>query len=203
MEIKEKDLQVARETLEASLNDNTEVVSHDAGELANVVASIGQRNNTALGDGEVAEFFTEEEYKNNIDKYIIHTQSTSPTTGRTFDRVYALVNRYFLVGTKKVGEHLAYIDIGGMVRRHYDLTGLTPDAEGKVKGARRVVIPGEFNTKLDSYKLPWAMLTQFLAGKKVKAARSNDKLFFQEFVNRQPVPDKYVEQQYMVYSFAK
>lgn len=203
MEITEKNLNSAKEFLASTLNDNTEIVEHDAKEIQDVVAGIGQRNTTALGDGEVAEFFTADEYTKNIGKYIIHTRSTSPTTGRSFDRVYALVNRYFLVGSQKVGEHLAYVDIGGMVRRHYDVTGLTPDAEGKIKGARRVVTPGDFNTKLDSYKLPWAMLTQFLAGKKVKAARSTDKLFFQEFVNRQPVPDKYVEQQYMVYNFAK
>jgi hypothetical protein len=34
----------------------------------------------------------------------------------------------------------------------------------------------------------------------VQAKRSTDKQFYQEFVNRQPVADKYVEQNYMVYS---
>jgi hypothetical protein len=203
MEINKQNIQAAKDTLTASLNENTEVVEHKAGELADVVSSIGQRNTTALGDNEIAEFFTPEEYQKNIDDYIIHTQSTSPTTGRTFDRVYALCKRYFKVGNNKVGEHLAFIDVGGMVRYHFDLTGLEADAEGKIKGARRSVIPGDFNTKLESYKLPWAMLMQFLGGNKVKATRSSDKLFFQEFVNRQPVPDKYVEQNYMVYGFVK
>ncbi len=202
MEINEKTLAAAKEIFEAGLGNNTSVVEHqNVEELKEAVASVGQRNTTALGDGEIAEFFDAKAYEENADKYLIHTQSTS-SNGRTFDRVYALCNRYFLVGNKKVGEHLSFIDIGGMVRRHYDLTGLAPDAEGKIKGAVRVVTPGDFNNKLEAYKQPWSMLTQFLAGKKIRAKRSTDKLFFQEFVNRQPVPDKYVEQTYMVYNFA-
>lgn len=202
MEINEKNLASAREILEAGLGVNTVVVEHqNVDEMKEAVTSIGARNTTALGDGEIAEFFDAKDYEANADKYLIHTQSTS-STGRTFDRLYALCNRYFLVGNKKVGEHLSFIDVGGMVRRNYDLTGLDKDAEGKVKGAVRVVTPGAFNTKLEAYKQPWNMLSQFLAGKKVRAKRSTDKLFFQEFVNRQPVPDKYVEQNYMVYDFA-
>ena len=203
MEINDNVLAAAREILEAGLGANTVVVEHqNVDEMKKAVTSIGARNTTALGDGEIAEFFDAKDYEANADKYLIHTQSISNSTGRPFDRLYALCNRYFLVGNKKVGEHLSFIDVGGMVRHNYDLTGLTPDAEGKVKGAVRVVTPGDFNNKLEAYKQPWDMLTQFLASKKVRSKRSTDKLFFQEFVNRQPVPDKYVEQAYMVYNFA-
>lgn len=201
----EKQIQEARTQFEQNLtNPNTEIVAHsNPEEMASVVESIGQRNNTALGDGEVAEFFPMEDYKNDIQNKIIHTQTTSNTTGRTFDNLYAAVKRYFLVNGKKVGEHIAFINVGNMVRRHFDLGGKTPNAEGKIEGAVRVVTPGTFNEKLSSYKLPWAMLEQCLAGKKVVASRSNDKLFFQKFVGNQPVPNEYVEQNYMVYNYAK
>lgn len=205
MELNEKKIQEAREQLQASLGVNTEIVEHSTPEdLKLAVESIGQNNTTALGNGEYAEFFKPEEYEQNIDKYVIHTESTSRTTGRTFGRLYALANRYFLVGKKRVGEHFAFIDVGGMVRRHFDISGLTPDAEGRIKNARRVVTPGVFNEKLHSYRQPWNMLTEYLGGKTVTAKTSTDKLFFQEFTtDRQPVPDKYVERNYMVYDFAK
>lgn len=203
----EKELKEARTQFENGLtNPNTEIVNHESPEeMANVVENIGQRNNTALSDGEVAEFFSMDEYKQDIQNKIIHTQTTSNTTGNTFDNLYAAVKRYFVVGGKKVGEHIAFINVGGMVRRHYDLTGLTPNAEGKIEGATRVVTgdANSFNQKLASYRLPWAMLEQALAGKKVTAKRSTDKLYFQKFVGRQPVPNEYVEQTYMVYNYAK
>lgn len=204
MEIKLEDVQKVREQFANDLSPRAEIVEHkDAKEMQSVVSEIGQSNRTAIGNGEVVEFLSMDEYKNDITNKVIHTQTTSPTTGRTFDNLFVLVKRYFNVNGKKVGERLGFINVGNMVRRSFDLTGLTPDAEGKIKGARRVVIPGTFNEKLASFRIPWEMLSQCLAGKKVTGKLSTDKLWFQEFVNRQPVPDKYVEQQYMVYEFAK
>ena len=201
-EINKKILE-AKAQLEASLNDNTEIVEHtDADEMKEIVSEIGQRNNTAIQQDEIVEFLSMDEYNKDIKNNIIHTRSTS-SNGNTFDNLYALVLRYFVVGGKHVGERMGFINVGGMVRRHFDLGGLTPNAEGKVIGAQRVVTPGDFNTKLASYRMPWAMLEGFLAGKKVTAKRSSDKLFFQRFENRRPVADEYVEQQYLIYNFVK
>ena len=90
-----------------------------------------------------------------------------------------------------------------MVRTHFDVGGQTPDANGKIIGARRSLILGDFNVRLNSYASPWEMLTQFLAGKKVKAARSTDKLWFQRFEGGKPVPNEYREQNYLIYDFVE
>lgn len=201
MEISKQSLETANLRLENSLGTNYTVDTETPAEaMKQAIAEVGQRNNTALNDGEVAEFLTEAEYENNIGKYVKLVRNTA---NDNFSRLYALVNRYFIVDGKKVGEHQAFINVGGMVRTHFDMTGVTPDANGKMIGARRTLIPGDFNTKLDSYKLPWAMLTKFLAGKKVKASRSTDKLWFQRFESNQPVRDEYREQNYLVYNFSK
>ena len=200
MQIDKKSIEAATARLEQSLGTNYEIADMSVEDLKKAVTEVGQRNNTALNDGEVAEFLSEEDYANGIGTTVKYVKNTS---NDNFSRLYALVHRYFVVDGKRVGEHDAFINVGGMVRQHFDVSGITPDANGKMIGARRALIPGDFNIKLDSYKLPWAMLTKFLAGKKVKASRSTDKLWFQRFESNQPVRDEYREQQYLVYNFSK
>ena len=205
-EVKAEALKAAKTAFEDRFlaNSNNRILEgKDAKEVANKASQVGQQNATALMDGEFAEFMTAKDYEEKANDYIINTATTSSTTGRDFERVYALVNRFFVVNGKRVGEHLDFIDVGGMVRRHYDTAGKQPDADGKIAGAVRVVTPGTFNEKLNSFHKPWIMLTQYLAGKVVGAKRSTDKKMFQKFVGGRPVTDEYVEQFYNIYDFAK
>ena len=200
MEINNTELLKAKEVLACQFRNRDNVRIIDCVDPSSITTTAPLRNTTPLGEGEIVEFFSAEDYTSFQD--YIQIVETTLSNGQVLTSLYALSKRYFLVNNRKVGEHLCFIDVGGMVRRHFDLTGLTPDAEGKVKGAVRVVTPGDFNTKLEAYKQPWSMLTRFLAGKRVRAKRSTDKLYFQAFSGRQPIPDKYVEQTYMIYSFA-
>lgn len=204
-EVKEDALKAAKSAFEDRFlaNSNNRIIEgKDAKEVASKASQVGQQNATALMDGEFAEFMSAKDYEEKANDYIINTATTS-STGRDFERVYALVNRFFVVNGKRVGEHLDFIDIGGMVRRHFDLGGKAPDENGKVTGAVRVVTPGTFNEKLNSFHKPWIMLTQYLSGKIVGAKRSTDKKWFQKFVGGRPVADEYVEQMYNIYDFAK
>ncbi len=205
MEINEKDLKKVQEAFDERLqnaNSNTQRVQFsNAEELKKIAENVGQRNTTALSDGETAEFFTMDEYEKNIDKYLIPTVTTS-STGRQYNRLYALVKRYFKVGSKKVGEHFDFIDIGGIVRYHYDLSEATKKEDGKWEGARRIINDDTFNKNLESQKLPWAMLSNVLAGKKISAKRSTNKLFHQRFEGGMPVRDEFVEQTYLIYNTA-
>lgn len=198
MEINNTEFLKAKEIFSYSFRNRDNVRIVDSVDPSSV-AELPLRSTSSLGDGEIAEFFTAEHYISYPD--YIQIVETIYGDGQVSTSLFALCERYFLVNNRKIGGHLSYIDVGGLVRRHFDLTGLSPDAEGKVKGAVRAIVPYDFNLKLASFEQPWSMLTNFLAGKKVRAKRSTDKLFFQAFVNRQPVPDKYVEQTYMIYSF--
>ena len=204
MEISNEKIQAVKEAFAAQYSDrnNVEIVEISPEKIQSVAAEVGQRNNTALGNGEIAEFFSAEDYATKPD-YIQIVETTS-SNGRVYANLYALVNRYYKSGQVKVGEHLAYINVGGIVRYHFDLQGQTPDAEGKVMNAVRVLNTDNFNVKLESFKLPWEMLTKCLAGKKITAKRSDDKLWHQRFTAaRQPIRDCYVEQNYMLYSELK
>lgn len=201
MEISNEKIQAVKEAFAAQYSDrnNVEIVELSPEKIKDVAAEVGQRNNTALGNGEIAEFFSAEDYATKPD-YIQIVETTS-SNGRVYANLYALVNRYYKSGQVKVGEHLAYINVGGIVRYHFDLQGQQPDAEGKVMNAVRVLNTDAFNVKLESFKLPWEMLTKGLAGKKITAKRSDDKLWHQRFTTaRQPIRDCYVEQNYMLYS---
>ncbi|MBR3527326.1 MAG: hypothetical protein IKN88_06070 [Bacteroidales bacterium] len=193
-------IQKAAKVLENSLGIDYEVIDATPMKVKDLAAEIGQRNNTALMDGEVAEFFSKEEYESHPGEYYKVVRNIR---NDNFSRLYALVNRYRLVNGKKIGERTSFINVGGMVRTHFDVGGQTPDANGKIIGARRSLILGDFNVRLNSYASPWEMLTQFLAGKKVKAARSTDKLWFQRFEGGKPVPNEYREQNYLIYDFVE
>ncbi len=180
--------------------DNAEIVEVTNENLTKIVSEVGQNNQTGLANGEHADFFSAEQYATNP-ALIMVVKTTSSRTGRTFTNLYAAANRYYKVKGKKVGEHIGFINIGGLVRYHYDLQGQTPNAEGKVMNAVRVLNEGAFNAELESYKQPWDMLTQMLADKTITAKRSTDKLFHQRFDGQgRAIPDTYAEQNYMIYS---
>jgi len=200
MVIETIDVEKATTALENSLGRDYQISDASADQIKDLAAEVGQRNNTALMDGEVAEFLSKEEYESHPGEYYKVVENTRNSN---FSRLYALVNRYRVVNGKKVGERRAFINVGGMVRNHFDIAGQSPDANGKIKNAVRTLIPGKFNEELNSYSLPWAMLTMYLAGKKVKATRSTDKKWFQRFESNQPVQDEYREQNYLVYDFTK
>lgn len=205
MEITAEKLSQAREQAIAGFNPNAEIVTASGDDakavLQQAAESAGQMNTTAILDGETVEFFKKDEYLNDIENKVIITNTTSESTGRVFTNVYVLVNRYFKVGQKRVAEHFGFINVGGMVRRHYDLSEATKNEDGTYTGARRVVTPGTFNEKLAALRTPWAMLDE-LSGKKVVGKRGTTKRFYQEFSGRQPIRNKYVEQVGMEYSFA-
>lgn len=192
----------AKDALEARLGKNTEIVEYNNKEEKIAAAEkCGQMNASALTDGEYATFYPVADYEKDPDSFQI-TEYTSPRTGNTSTNLYVLVKRFFKNGAKEVAIRHEMINVGGIVRRHYDLNGLDKDENGKIVGARRVLDPGKFNEALEGYKSPWNML-QYLGGKTIQAKRSDKKYFFQKFVQGQPVQDEYVEQYAMEYGFAK
>lgn len=198
-----KAAEAARERLESRLNDSTNVVEFEnKEEMIKAVQEAGQMNASALTDGECAAFLPMEDYANDPEHTLIVTESKS-RNGNTFTNVYALVKRFFKNGKDEVAVKQDFINVGGILRRHYDIAGLEKDANGKIQGAARVIDPGDFNKKLEACKSPWNMLTNMLAGKTITAKRSDKKFFYQKFVNRQPIQDEYVEQAAMVYDFVK
>lgn len=198
-----KAAEAARERLEDRLNDNTNVIEFENKEqFMKAVQEAGQMNASALTDGECAAFLPMEDYANDPEHTLIVTESKS-RNGNMFTNVYALVKRYFKNGKDEVAVKHDFINVGGILRRHFDLAGLEKDANGKIEGAVRVIDPGDFNKKLEACKSPWNMLTNMLAGKTITAKRSDKKFFYQKFVDRQPVQNEYVEQNAMVYDFVK
>lgn len=198
-----KAAEAARERLESRLNDNTSVVEfNNKEEMIKAVQDAGQMNASALTDGEHATFLPMADYQNDPEHTLIVTESKS-RNGNVFTNVYALVKRFFKNGKDEVAVKQDFINVGGILRRHYDIAGLEKDANGKIQGATRVIDPGDFNKKLEACKSPWNMLTNMLAGKTIAAKRSDKKFFYQKFVQRQPIENEYVEQNAMVYDFVK
>lgn len=195
--------EAARERLESRLNDNTTVIEFEnKDQFMKAVEEAGQMNATALTDGECATFLPMEDYQNDPEHTLIVTESTS-RNGNRFTNVYALVKRFFKNGKDEVAVKQDFINVGGILRRHYDVAGREKDANGKILGATRVLDPGDFNKKLEACKSPWNMLTNMLAGNTIQAKRSDTKYFYQKFVARQPIQDEYVEQNAMVYGIVK
>lgn len=178
-----------------------DITSGDAKELKSIVANIGQRNTTGLGVDESAEFFTKEQYEKDIDKLIRVTRTTS-SNGRTYDRVYAAANRFYKNGQSKIGEHIGFIDVTGMIRQHFSPEGFIKNEEGKLvnKNPVRVDDKGDFNTKMRAQRLPWNMLTEVLAGHTVTAKLSTDKQIYQDFSRQGRPLETYSERNYSVYS---
>lgn len=203
MAVNLKAAEAARERLESRLNDNTNVVEFGTKEeMIKAAQEAGQMNASALTDGECATFLPMEDYANDPEHTLIVTESTSRNNNK-FTNVYALVKRFFKNGKDEVAVREDFINVGGILRRHYDVAGLEKDANGKIQGAVRVLDPGDFNKKLEACKSPWNMLTNMLAGNTIQAKRSDQKFFYQKFVKRQPVQDEYTEQVAMVYGFVK
>lgn len=204
MKVSVENLEKAKSLLSNGLNDRTNIVDVTGDELKNLVSTVGQMNNTAIADGEIVEFFTAEEYENNMKDYIQITETEPRNGGAPFQNLYALVSRYRLINGKKVAERVGFINVGGLVRRHFTAEGHDlAEKGGEITGAVRVITPTKFNEDLAAYQMPWSMLTQYLAGKKVKGTRSTTKHLYQRFVNRQPVENTYDYTTGMEYSFVK
>lgn len=201
----------ARVQLNSGLNNRTHIVEEeDQKKLKEMAAEVGQMNTTAIREGEIVEFYPQEVYNTEKDAYIItETDSATPGDSRRFYNLYALVHSYRLIGTgssaKKVGEQDRYVNVGNMVRRHYEVPA---DVKNPYEGKHpeittRVLDDGKFNKDLAEYQLPWEMLIQFLAGKKVTAKRGAAKQCYAKFLNRARVPDEFVEQFPLVYEIAR
>jgi len=154
---------------------------------------------TGLSMDEFAEFFSSDSYQMRSDFIQIVEQSTS--VGLIY-HLYALVKAYWVTGNRKVGNFHTFIDIGALVRYHYDLHGNIPNDNGEVMNATRVLNGDKFNTDLASFKTPWEMLTRYLSGKTIIAKQSQEMLWHQKFnAQRQPLPNIYINQTHLVYSF--
>jgi hypothetical protein len=198
-----KAAEAAKERLVNRLGNNTEALEFDNNEdRIKAIQEAGQMNASALTDGERATFLPMKDYEDDPEHTLIVTESTS-RNGNKFTNVYALVKRFFKNGNAEVAVKQDFINVGGIIRRHYEFPGKEPDANGKIEGAVRVLDQGEFNKKLEACKSPWNMLTNMLAGKTITAKRSDKKNYYQKFVNRQPIEGEYVEQYAMVYDFVK
>lgn len=185
-----------KETLKKRLNGTQSSIVDAASVNMELVEGIGGSNATALGPGMFAEFYAADEYKNNMSDLVTVTKSTS--NGRDYYNLYALVE----VGrigsdTKKP----ALINIGGLVRYHYDIPQGARMKGAKILDAIRELTPGEFNQQLADFQQPWKMLTEFLAGKTIKCSRDETPRYYPRFVNRKRAVDEYVLQKGLKYSF--
>ena len=152
-----------------------------------------------LASDMIAEFFSFDRYNKSSDYIQIVEQDTS--IGQIY-HLYALVKTYYVVDNKKIGERHTFINIGGLVSYHYDLHGNIPNEKGEVMNATRVLNTDKFNTDLASFKTPWEMLTKYLSARKIIARRNQDGLWQQKFMHfSQPLPNTYIKQSYLVYSF--
>lgn len=191
-------LDQASTRMKNSLKNNYEIVNADLEVIKNLPAEVGHHSRVLLLDGEVVAFLSKEDYEHHPDKYCIIARSIN---NERHYRLYAYVYWYRKINGREIGGHYTFIDVGGMVQSHYDVGGQTPDADGKIMGARKSLIPNDFNVRLNSYATQWEMLTEFLSGKKVITTRSSDKLWFPRTVGRKPVPNEYRELHYPIYDF--
>lgn len=187
--------------LKARLNDRTELVSVDKTTLE-AVQSAGGMNTSAIAPGEVAEFLDAEIYKSHLGELVQITE-TEGNNGQTYQNLYAFATIYRKIGKDLIETGSRMVNVGGMLRRHFDMSSATKSENGKWVGATRVVTPGKFNEDMQAYGGPWNVLTNYLAGKKVESKRSETKRFYQRFQANRPVEGEFIEQPGIEYSFAK
>lgn len=173
-------------------NKTAKVVSPE--NLATIALSeIGRSNTTGLANGEVFEFLTKEEYDSYKENGSIQVVTTKSRNGRTYERLYALVESYFLTSAgEKSGAHKKFTDVSNIVKTEY-VSNVPANDKGHISdpSARRQTIDdGGINAELGELRTPYERLMH-LAGKKLQGVLSEDKYCQQVFENRQPVDNTF------------
>lgn len=174
--------------LQASIKGNKTAKVVTPENLATIeLSEVGRTNTTGLGNGEVFEFLSKEEYTAYKENGSIQLVTSKSTSGRTYTRMYALVNAYYMTsdGTK-TGEHKKFTDVSNIVKTEY-ISNIAPE-NGIVKDSsprRQTINDGGTNAELGELRTPYERL-EWLAGKKIQGVLSEDKHLQQAFENRQP-----------------
>lgn len=179
--------------LQASIKGNKTAKVVTPENLATIeLSEVGRTNTTGLGNGEVFEFLSKEEYTAYKENGSIQLVTSKSTSGRTYTRMYALVNSYYMTsdGTK-TGEHKKFTDVSNLVKTEY-VSSVAPE-NGIVKDSsprRQTINDGGTNAELGELRTPYERL-EWLAGKKIQGVLSEDKHLQQAFENRQPKPGEF------------
>lgn len=179
--------------LQASIKGNKTAKVVTPENLATIeLSEVGRTNTTGLGNGEVFEFLSKEEYAAYKENGSIQLVTSKSTSGRTYTRMYALVNSYYMTsdGTK-TGEHKKFTDVSNMVKTEY-VSSVAPE-NGIVKDSsprRQTINDGGTNAELGELRTPYERL-EWLAGKKIQGVLSEGKHLQQAFENRQPKPGEF------------
>ena len=166
--------------LQASIKGNKTAKVVTPENLATITLSeVGRTNTTGLGNGEVFEFLSKEEYAAYKENGSIQLVTSKSASGRTYTRMYALVNSYYMTsdGTK-TGEHKKFTDVSNMVKTEY-VSSVVPE-NGIVKDPstprRQTINDGGTNAELGELRTPYERLEWHLQ---------------QAFENRQPKPGEF------------
>lgn len=180
--------------LQSSIKGNKTAKLATPENLASIeLSEIGRTNATGLGNGEVFEFLSKADYDAYKENGSLQVVTTKSRSGRTYTRLYALVNAYYLtMSGDKTGEHKKFTDISNIVKTEYVST-VAPDEKGHIIDAsarRQTIADGGLNEALGELRTPYERL-QFLAGKKIQGVLSESEHCQQVFESRQPVENTY------------
>ena len=180
--------------LQSSIKGNKTAKLATPENLASIeLSEIGRTNATGLGNGEVFEFLSKADYDAYKENGSLQVVTTKSRSGRTYTRLYALVNAYYLtMSGDKTGEHKKFTDISNIVKTEYVST-VAPDEKGHIIDAsarRQTIADGGLNEALGELRTPYERL-QFLAGKKIPGVLSESEHCQQVFESRQPVENTY------------
>lgn len=180
--------------LQSSIKGNKTAKLATPENLASIeLSEIGRTNATGLGNGEVFEFLSKADYDAYKENGSLQVVTTKSRSGRTYVRLYALVNAYYLTTSgDKTGEHKKFTDISNIVKTEYVST-IAPDEKGHIVDAsarRQTIADGGLNEALGELRTPYERL-QFLAGKKIQGVLSESEHCQQVFESRQPVENTY------------
>lgn len=180
--------------LQSSIKGNKTAKLATPENLASIeLSEIGRTNATGLGNGEVFEFLSKADYNAYKENGSLQVVTTKSRSGRTYTRLYALVNAYYLTTSgDKTGEHKKFTDISNIVKTEY-VSAVAPDEKGHIVDAsarRQTIADGGLNEALGELRTPYERL-QFLAGKKIQGVLSESEHCQQVFESRQPVENTY------------
>lgn len=179
--------------LQASIKGNKTAKVVTPENLATIeLSEVGRTNTTGLGNGEVFEFLSKEEYAAYKENGSIQLVTSTSASGRIYTRMYALVNAYYVTsdGTR-TGEHKKFTDVSNMVKTEYISSAAPENGIVKDSSPRRQTINDDgTNTALGKLHTPYERL-EYLAGKKIQGVLSKDKYLMQIFENRRPKDGEY------------
>lgn len=169
--------------------------------VLNAAKECGGMNNSALAPGEVAKFFDYETYVDNAVE-LLDVRTTKGSNDRTYKNLYAMVEVGRLVGGEIVGKSYRMINVGGLVRRHYDLKdGKFDEETGKYVGgtAENIISKGSLNTELAEINNPLVMLETALNGVAIKCERTDSEFYYAHFEKGERIADKYDKRKGIIY----